>query len=129
MLQVKYILDNKEKVIEGLKKRNLDSDSLIQEIIELNIKRKDRISKVEILRAEGNKMSKAIGELFKKGKNEEANARSPPQKHDPARDRGSYAQKNKDPRTGKRATHRKIGKTREQGGARLPDDTQLAQAN
>ena len=73
MLQVKYILDNKEKVIEGLKKRNLDSDSLIQEIIELNIKRKDRISKVEILRAEGNKMSKAIGELFKKGKNEEAN--------------------------------------------------------
>jgi seryl-tRNA synthetase len=73
MLQVKYILDNKEKVIEGLKKRNLDSDSLIQEIIKLNIKRKDRISKVEILRAEGNKMSKAIGELFKKGKNEEAN--------------------------------------------------------
>lgn len=73
MLQVKHILENKEQVIEGLKKRNLDSESLIQQIIDLDIDRRASISKVEELRSEGNKMSKAIGGLFKEGKTQEAN--------------------------------------------------------
>jgi seryl-tRNA synthetase len=74
MLQVKHILENKEQVIEGLKKRNLDSETLVQQIIDLDIERRSSISKVEELRAEGNKMSKAIGGLFKEGKIQEANA-------------------------------------------------------
>ena len=73
MLQVKHILENKEQVIEGLKKRNLDSESLVQQIIDLDIDRRASISKVEELRSEGNKMSKAIGSLFKEGKIQEAN--------------------------------------------------------
>lgn len=73
MLQVKHILENKEQVIEGLKKRNLDSESLVQQIIDLDIDRRASISKVEELRSEGNKMSKAIGGLFKEGKTQEAN--------------------------------------------------------
>ena len=73
MLQVKYILENKEKVIEGLKKRNLDVETLVQQIIDLNVKRRSSIAKVEELRVEGNKMSKAIGGLFKEGEIEEAN--------------------------------------------------------
>jgi len=74
MLQVKHILENKEQVIEGLKKRNLDADSLVQQIIFLDAERRASISKVEELRAEGNKMAKEIGGLFKEGKIEEANA-------------------------------------------------------
>ena len=74
MLQVKHILENKEQVIEGLKKRNLDAETLVQQIIDLDIERRASITKVEDLRAEGNKMSKAIGGLFKEGKVEEANA-------------------------------------------------------
>lgn len=73
MLQVKYILENKEDVIEGLQKRNLDAKTLVQKIIDLDIERRASISKVEELRAEGNKMSKAIGDLFKEGKIEEGN--------------------------------------------------------
>ena len=73
MLQVKYILENKEHVIEGLRKRNLDAKTLVQQIIDLDIERRSSIAKVEELRAEGNKMSKAIGSLFKEGKIEEAN--------------------------------------------------------
>ena len=73
MLQVKYILENKKDVIEGLQKRNLDAKTLVQKIIDLDIERRASISKVEELRAEGNKMSKAIGGLFKEGKIEEGN--------------------------------------------------------
>ena len=73
MLQVKYILENKEHVIDGLQKRNLDAKKLVQQIIDLDIERRSSIAKVEELRAEGNKMSKAIGSLFKEGKIEEAN--------------------------------------------------------
>tara|TARA_Y100000766_G_scaffold284249_1_gene302132 strand:+ start:328 stop:1599 length:1272 start_codon:yes stop_codon:yes gene_type:complete len=73
MLQVKYILENKEHVIEGLQKRNLDAKKIVQQIIDLDIERRALIAKVEELRAEGNKMSKAIGSLFKEGKIEEAN--------------------------------------------------------
>ena len=73
MLQVKYILENKEHVIEGLQKRNLDAKKIVQQIIDLDIERRSSIAKVEQLRAEGNKMSKAIGSLFKEGKIEEAN--------------------------------------------------------
>ncbi len=72
MLQVKYILENKKHVIEGLRKRNLDAKTLIQQIINLDIERRSSIAKVEELRAEGNNMSKAIGSLFKEGKIEEA---------------------------------------------------------
>ncbi len=73
MLQVKHILENKEQVIKGLNKRNLQGKILVQQIIDLDSERRASISKVEELRAEGNKMSKAIGGLFKEGKNKEAN--------------------------------------------------------
>ena len=74
MLQVKNIVENKDLVIEGLNKRNLDGASLVNEVIELDIKRRESIAKVEVLRAEQNAFSKEIGGLFKSGKIEEANA-------------------------------------------------------
>lgn len=74
MLQVKNILENKELVIEGLAKRNLDGESLVNQVIELDKERRQNILKVEELRAEGNKLSKEIGAMFKSGNVEEANA-------------------------------------------------------
>lgn len=74
MLQVKYILENKELVIEGLKKRNLDAESLVNQVIDIDKERRESIAKVEELRAEGNKLSKEIGNMFKSGQIEEANA-------------------------------------------------------
>ena len=73
MLQVKHILENKEQVIKGLNKRNLEGKVLVQQIINLDSERRASIAKVEELRAEGNKMSKAIGGLFKEGNTKEAN--------------------------------------------------------
>lgn len=74
MLQVKNILENKELVIEGLGKRNLDGEALVNQVIELDKERRENILKVEELRAEGNKLSKEIGMMFKSGKVDEANA-------------------------------------------------------
>jgi seryl-tRNA synthetase len=73
MLQVKHILENKEQVIKGLNKRNLEGKVLVQQIINLDSERRASIAKVEELRAKGNKMSKAIGGLFKEGNTKEAN--------------------------------------------------------
>lgn len=73
MLQVKQIIENKEQVIEGLLKRNLNAEELVSDVISLDEKRRSKIAQVEDLRAEGNKMAKAIGGLFKEGKIEEAN--------------------------------------------------------
>lgn len=74
MLQVKNILENKDAVIEGLNKRNLDGASLVEQVIELDVKRRGSIVRVEELRAEQNTFAKEIGGLFKAGKAAEANA-------------------------------------------------------
>ena len=74
MLQVKNILENKNAVIEGLNKRNLDGASLVEQVVELDVKRRGGIARVEVLRAEQNTFAKEIGGLFKAGKVAEGNA-------------------------------------------------------
>lgn len=74
MLQIKNILENKAKVIEGLNKRNLDGAFLVGKVIELDVKRRECISRVEVLRADQNTFAKEIGGLFKVGKASEATA-------------------------------------------------------
>lgn len=73
MLQVKNILENKELVVSGLNKRNLDGESLVNEVIAIDKKRRENIAKVEELRGEANRLAKEIGALFQSGKTEEAN--------------------------------------------------------
>ncbi len=74
MLQVSFIRENKEQVIEGLKKRNFNELSLIDQIIDLDNRRKETQTKLDDTLAQSNKLAKQIGELFKSGKAEEANA-------------------------------------------------------
>src|SRR5690625_5820281 len=73
MLVVSAIKENKEKVIEGLKKRNFNDLHLIDEVINVDELRRKTQFELDNLLAESNKLSKEIGELFKKGKAEEAN--------------------------------------------------------
>ncbi len=73
MLQVSFIRENKEQVIEGLKKRNFNELSLIDQIIDLDNRRKETQTKLDDTLAQSNKLAKQIGELFKSGKAEEAN--------------------------------------------------------
>lgn len=73
MLVVSYIQENKEKVIEGLKKRNFKELNLIDEILNVDELRRKTQFELDNVSAESNKLSKEIGELFKSGKQDEAN--------------------------------------------------------
>jgi len=73
MLQVRYIVENREKVVEGLKKRNFNNISeSIDEIIALDEKRKSTQTTLDQNLAEANSISKQIGALMQAGKREEA---------------------------------------------------------
>ncbi|MGK7392549.1 MAG: serine--tRNA ligase [Candidatus Cyclobacteriaceae bacterium M2_1C_046] len=73
MLQINVIRDHKNEVIKGLKKRNIkDAEEKINKVIELDSLRRKTQQERDDLLAEGNKISKQIGELMKSGKREEA---------------------------------------------------------
>lgn len=73
MLQTTFIKENKDLVIERLKKRNFDAEELVTQILELDDKRKSNQQELDGQLAEGNQLAKQIGGLFKEGKVEEAN--------------------------------------------------------
>src|SRR5690554_6676147 len=72
MLTLKQIQDNKQEVIDRLKIKNFDATTLVEEIISLDNQRKSTQSQSDALQADLNNLSKAIGQLFKDGKKEEA---------------------------------------------------------
>ena len=73
MLQLQLIRDHKSKIIDALKKRNLDASSLVEAVLQLDEKRRSTQTQLDNTLAESNKLSKEIGMLFKSGKAEEAN--------------------------------------------------------
>jgi len=72
MLLVSYIRDNKDKVLEGLAKRNKNFAAQIDEILSLDEIRRKTQNDLDNNLAEANKLSKEIGDLFKSGKKDEA---------------------------------------------------------
>ena len=73
MLQVNTIRENKEKIIEGLKKRGIKNvEELLQAVLDVDQQRKDTQKKLDDLKARSNTDSKKIGELMKAGKADEA---------------------------------------------------------
>ena len=73
MLQTTFIRENKALIIERLKKRNFDGGPIVDQIIELDDKRKSTQQKLDAQLTESNQLAKQVGELFKSGKQEEAN--------------------------------------------------------
>lgn len=73
MLQLAFIRENKDAVIAGLAKRNLDAASLIDEVISLDEKRRSVQTQLDQEKAESNNLSKEIGMLFKSGEAQKAN--------------------------------------------------------
>ena len=77
MLQVNFLRENKERVLEGLNKRNFKQINLVDEAISMDDGRKKYQFDLDQNLAEMNKISKEIGILMKEGKKEEAeNAKS-----------------------------------------------------
>lgn len=73
MLQIQNIRENKESIINALKKRNIDAEPMISKVLELDEKRRSIQTELDATLAESNKLSKEIGMLFKSGKAQEAN--------------------------------------------------------
>ncbi|WP_440068430.1 serine--tRNA ligase [Tenacibaculum discolor] len=74
MLQVQFIRENKQTVLDGLAKRNFaDAETIIEEVLTADETRRATQVSLDNVLAESNKISKEIGGLFKSGKVEEAN--------------------------------------------------------
>lgn len=67
MLDIKIIRDNPEQVKEAMKKRNSNMDEKIDEIIRIDVLRREIIGKSESMKAEQNLVSKKIPEIKKNG--------------------------------------------------------------
>ena len=73
MLQVQFIKENTDLIVEGLKKRNFDAAPILKEVIALDDKRRSTQVLFDNTQAELNKLSKEIGMLFKSGETQKAN--------------------------------------------------------
>lgn len=74
MLQVPFIREHQELVINRLAKRNLDATEMIDEVIKLDEERRQTQSELDNTLAESNSLSKEIGMLYKSGNTDQANA-------------------------------------------------------
>ncbi len=72
MLSVQYINENKDKIIEALKVKNFNAQTIINEIVSIDEFRRSTQQNVDSNKAEMNTISKKIGQLFKEGKRDEA---------------------------------------------------------
>jgi seryl-tRNA synthetase len=73
MLQLQALRTNKDQIAKALKKRNFDAELHLGKVLSLDEKRRALQTDLDNTLAEGNKLSKEIGLLFKSGKAEEAN--------------------------------------------------------
>src|SRR5680860_742421 len=73
MLNLKFIQDNPELVIEKLKRKNFDASAIVSTITELYLQKNKIQLQAEQAKAEMNTISKEIGLLLRDGKPEEAN--------------------------------------------------------
>ena len=75
MLTLQALRHDRPAVEAALAKRGLDAAPLLDQILELDLQRRTTQKEVDDLKAEQNAASRAIGDLFKAGKKEEAESR------------------------------------------------------
>ena len=74
MLEIGFIRDNKETLLKGLKIKNFKEEELpiVDKVIALDDERKALQTSMDVQKSESNQLSKSIGDLFKSGKQAEA---------------------------------------------------------
>ena len=73
MIDIKFLRENPDLVKENIKKKFQDSKlPLVDEVIELDVKRRNAQQEADDLKAKKNQISKQIGALMAQGKKEEA---------------------------------------------------------
>ncbi|MEY2970211.1 MAG: serine--tRNA ligase [Bacteroidota bacterium] len=73
MLEIQRIRTAPEAIIEGLKKRGIDATETVNQLIELDAKRRTIRHELEEKQHQSNSLAKEIGTLYKSGKAAEAN--------------------------------------------------------
>jgi seryl-tRNA synthetase len=73
MLQINVIRDQKEEVIARLGIKNFPAKELIDNVLEIDSQRRTTQSELDNLLAAQNTLAKQVGDLFKSGKQAEAN--------------------------------------------------------
>lgn len=73
MLQLQVICNERERVLEGLRKRGWSAEQLgiVDEVIALDTERKENQAESDQLKADANRLAKEIGDLMKAGKRSE----------------------------------------------------------
>lgn len=74
MLQLNYIRENRDAVVERLAVKNFKEVELIDEVIQLDESRRKIQNESDAIAAEANAAAKQIGDLMRQGKKEEAEA-------------------------------------------------------
>ena len=75
MLDIRFLRENPDVVKENIKKKFQDNKlPLVDEVIELDAKKRETQQEADALRADRYKISKQIGALMGQGKREEAEA-------------------------------------------------------
>lgn len=74
MLELQFIRDHKNLLLEGLGKRGFDAAEYVDQIIELDQKRRSQQTTLDQQLARANTLAKEIGSSFKKGETDKANA-------------------------------------------------------
>lgn len=75
MLDVRFVRENTAEIIARLDKRNLPAEQLVADMLRLDDARREAQQQFDSTQAEMNRLSKEIGDLFKAGKQAEANER------------------------------------------------------
>ena len=75
MLDIRFVRENPDVVKQNIKNKFQDHKlPLVDEVIELDVQKRNAQQEADKLRADRNKLSKQIGALMKQGKKEEAQA-------------------------------------------------------
>ena len=73
MLQVSFIRENKDRVLEGLAKRNVkNAAKLVADVLQADADRRGIQAQLDGVLADSNRLSKDIGMLFKSGERQKA---------------------------------------------------------
>ena len=73
MLEIQRLRTEKDAVLQGLQKRNIDATATVDAILAKDNEWRAKKTELEIISAELNRIAKQIGELFQQGKQAEAN--------------------------------------------------------
>nr|MBA3972484.1 serine--tRNA ligase [Bacteroidota bacterium] len=71
MLQLNYIRDNKDEAIARLAIKNFDAKPIFDQVLQLDVERKNTQKELEAILNEANVLAKQVGDLYKQGKKAE----------------------------------------------------------